>query len=161
VACYDLFKYYAGQETAIKWPNDIYWRDRKAGGILIENIIQNDCWSCSIVGIGLNINQTIFPPDLPNPISLKQITGNSYNPITLAKELCLLLQTNYTKMSTQQGTMFDDYNKCLYKLNQPVRLRRQNVVFETVLKGVSPSGKLKTKDTMEREFEHGEVEWIL
>jgi BirA family biotin operon repressor/biotin-[acetyl-CoA-carboxylase] ligase len=161
IACYDLFKYYAGHETSIKWPNDIYWRDRKAGGILIENIIQNDCLSWSIVGIGININQTVFHPDLPNPISLRQITGKSYNPVSLAKQLCLLMQTYYSKMLSEQATVIDHYNKCLYKLNESVRLRKQNVVFETILKGVSSSGKLTTIDSMEREFEFGEVEWIL
>ena len=55
-----FFSHYAGSETKVKWPNDLYWRDRKAGGILIENIVQGSEWKASIVGIGININQTAF-----------------------------------------------------------------------------------------------------
>lgn len=63
----------------IKWPNDIYWNDRKIAGILIENAIVGSEIRYSIAGIGLNINQTQFVSDAPNPVSLKQITGEQYN----------------------------------------------------------------------------------
>ncbi|HXL72345.1 MAG TPA: biotin--[acetyl-CoA-carboxylase] ligase, partial [bacterium] len=62
LACHDLFSQYAGAEaTRIKWPNDLYWGDRKAGGILIENNFRGDRWAFAIAGIGININQTEFP----------------------------------------------------------------------------------------------------
>lgn len=70
-----FFSKIAGEETKIKKPNDIYWRDRKAGGILIENILRGEAWTWSVIGIGCNINQTQFSSDAPNPVSLKQITG--------------------------------------------------------------------------------------
>jgi len=69
-----------GVETRIKWPNDIYAGDRKICGILIENILHGPEVSASIVGIGLNLNQTEFPSDLPNPVSLSLLTGKSYEP---------------------------------------------------------------------------------
>ena len=81
LACFNFLSKYAGEETSIKWPNDIYWRDRKAGGVLIENILQGKDWKYSVVGIGININQTIFDPALPNPVSLKQITGKTFDPV--------------------------------------------------------------------------------
>ena len=56
LGCYDLFKNYAGDNVYLKWPNDIFWNDRKAGGILIENVIKGKKWKWSIVGIGININ---------------------------------------------------------------------------------------------------------
>lgn len=59
----------------IKWPNDIYYKDKKLGGILIENRLEQGQVKDSIIGLGLNINQTAFVSDAPNPISLKQITG--------------------------------------------------------------------------------------
>jgi BirA family biotin operon repressor/biotin-[acetyl-CoA-carboxylase] ligase len=105
VSVHELFSRYAGDETKIKWPNDIYWRDRKAGGILIENVIgsselgvqssESGKWKWAVVGIGININQTTFSPGLPNPVSLKQISGKSFEPIELAKELCSFLEKNY------------------------------------------------------------------
>src|SRR5215470_8992785 len=66
---------YVKQDITIKWPNDLYFEKRKLAGILIENELINQKFSCSIVGIGLNVNQQIFKSDAPNPVSLKQITG--------------------------------------------------------------------------------------
>jgi BirA family biotin operon repressor/biotin-[acetyl-CoA-carboxylase] ligase len=159
-ACYDFFKNSAGPETSVKWPNDIYWRDRKAGGILIENVIQKGFWTFSIVGIGMNINQTAFDANLPNPVSLKQITGKSYDPVVQAKELCGLMQVKYQELISARHTSIDRYNEALYKRNELVRLKRGNIVFETRLKGVSAYGTLITFDQMEHEFGFGEIEWI-
>ena len=63
----------------VKWPNDIYWKDRKICGMLIENDLSGQHLYCSVVGIGLNINQEIFRSDAPNPVSLTQITGKTYD----------------------------------------------------------------------------------
>ena len=65
ISTWDLFSKYAGDETRIKWPNDLYWRDRKAGGILIENIIKSSqsvvgSWQWSVIGIGINIKRQIL-----------------------------------------------------------------------------------------------------
>ena len=75
------------EEFLVKWPNDIYWHDGKAGGILIENIYKGSEWEWAALGIGININQIEFDVALPNPVSLKKITGNFYDPIKLAKQL--------------------------------------------------------------------------
>lgn len=77
----------AGDETLIKLPNDIYWRDRKAGGILIENSLRGSEWTWAVIGIGFNINQTSFSPDAPNPVSLRQITGRQWEIARLQTEL--------------------------------------------------------------------------
>ena len=70
-------------ELGIKWPNDIYWKDKKLAGILIENAIVGNELKYSIAGIGLNVNQTEWHSDAPNPVSLKQITGKDYDIDTL------------------------------------------------------------------------------
>ena len=62
-------------DLSIKWPNDIYWRNGKIAGMLIENQLQGDIIRDSIIGIGLNVNQRVFKSDAPNPVSLWQITG--------------------------------------------------------------------------------------
>ena len=82
-----FFGAYAGEETLIKLPNDIYWRDRKAGGILIENSLRGTEWTWAVIGIGFNINQTSFSPDAPNPVSLRQITGRQWEIARLQTEL--------------------------------------------------------------------------
>ena len=74
-------------ELAIKWPNDIYWQDKKIAGILIENAIVGNEVKYSIAGIGLNVNQAEWHSSAPNPISLKQITGKEYDIETLMQQL--------------------------------------------------------------------------
>jgi len=75
----EFFAGFAGEETSIKKPNDIYWRDRKAGGILIENVVRGMEWTWSVVGIGMNINQSSFSSAAGNPISLQQITQQNWD----------------------------------------------------------------------------------
>ena len=87
LACCDFFSKYAGDETRIKWPNDLYWRDRKAGGILIENIVRGTDWNWTVIGIGLNINQTQFSNEAGKPVSLKQITGKHWDIKAMQKKL--------------------------------------------------------------------------
>ena len=164
----DFFSRYAGEGTKIKWPNDLYWQDRKAGGILIENIISGQkapdgkrTWT-SIVGIGININQTSFPAELPNPVSLRQITGRAFDTALLAKELCSLLDTRFRQL-TDDGfaDIFHAYSSHLYKKNQFVRLRKEGRVFEAKIVGVSLEGKLMTQHRLEQEYSFTDVEWVL
>jgi BirA family biotin operon repressor/biotin-[acetyl-CoA-carboxylase] ligase len=82
-----FFKAHAGDETLIKLPNDIYWRDRKAGGILIENTLRGAEWTWSVIGIGFNINQTAFEIPEGKPVSLRQITGKQWEIARLQTEL--------------------------------------------------------------------------
>jgi BirA family biotin operon repressor/biotin-[acetyl-CoA-carboxylase] ligase len=82
-----FFDAHTNGDTKIKRPNDIYWRDRKAGGILIENLLKGTAWTWSVIGIGININQTVFSPEAPNPVSLKQITGLDWDILSLQETL--------------------------------------------------------------------------
>ncbi|MBS1916281.1 MAG: biotin--[acetyl-CoA-carboxylase] ligase [Bacteroidetes bacterium] len=160
LSCFDLLNSYLAGEIFIKWPNDLYVNDRKTGGILIENIISGENWKCAIVGIGININQTIFDERLPNPTSLQQETGQLFDAVTLAKELCACIEKRFfqlNKKSTEK--IIDEYNKVLYKKGKPVRLKKDNIVFETVIEKVNSKGELITKDVIERSFGFGEVEF--
>jgi BirA family transcriptional regulator, biotin operon repressor / biotin---[acetyl-CoA-carboxylase] ligase len=162
LSCFDLIKHSAGIETKIKWPNDIYWGDRKAGGILIENLVQGLQWQYAVVGIGLNINETSFPESLPNPVSLKQITSRTFEIQQLAKHLCECLQNRFVQLQAQRpGSLVDEYNQTLYKRNQTARLRHNNISFETVIKGVNTRGRLIVKNVFEQEFNVGDVEWVI
>ena len=82
-----FFDAHTNGDTKIKRPNDIYWRDRKAGGILIENLLKGTAWTWALIGIGININQTVFSPEAPNPVSLKQITGRGWDIHSLQEAL--------------------------------------------------------------------------
>ena len=79
-----FFAAFAGEATKIKKPNDIYFRDRKAGGILIENLVRGKEWTWAVIGIGMNMNQSSFSSAAvnsvsSNPISLQEITNKSWN----------------------------------------------------------------------------------
>jgi BirA family transcriptional regulator, biotin operon repressor / biotin---[acetyl-CoA-carboxylase] ligase len=161
---------YTGDETKIKWPNDIYWQDRKAGGVLIENIIgginsagkSSSGWQWAIAGIGLNINQGHFPEGLGNPVSLKQITGKEYNPITLVKELYRQINKNWEILVIGGfDKIYNSYLQRLYKKDQFVKLKKGSRVFEATIKKVSAEGLLVVQHAMEEEFRTGEVEWVL
>jgi len=87
-----FFGAYAGAETKIKKPNDIYFRDRKAGGILIENLVRGKDWTWTVIGIGMNINQGAFSPMsanqiAANPISLQEITNQNWDIKKMQKHL--------------------------------------------------------------------------
>lgn len=160
VACFEFLEEYIDGETKIKWPNDLFWRDRKAGGILIENKLQGTMWKWAVVGIGINVNQTVFDRTLNNAVSLKQITGRTFNPVGLAKKLQALL---LLRLSEEKGPekILAQYNRHLYKINELVTLRKGTTRFDTVIKEVSPLGKLVTVDAFERAFDFGEVDWVL
>jgi BirA family biotin operon repressor/biotin-[acetyl-CoA-carboxylase] ligase len=157
-ACYDLFKIYVGEEAKIKWPNDLYWRDRKAGGILIENSMRGKEWRWAIVGIGININQTEFSPEIVNPVSLKQITQKEFDVIVLANELQQLVLKRATQSFDQ---LLKEYNTHLYKRNEAVTLKRKEEIFTTTVIEVAPNGELVCFSDKKQRFGFGEVEWII
>ena len=163
LGCYDFFSTYAGDETSIKWPNDIYWRDRKAGGILIENVVNGTEWKWAVVGVGININQTKFSSRLKNPVSLKQITGKDYYLIKLVKELrkCILSRINSLIKENKKSKIIKEYNHYLFKKDALIKLKKRNMIFETLVKGVSANGQLMTLDSFEKNYDFGEVEWVL
>jgi BirA family biotin operon repressor/biotin-[acetyl-CoA-carboxylase] ligase len=161
VAVHRFFSQYAGSETKVKWPNDLYWRDRKAGGILIENIVKGSKWEWAIVGIGININQTTFGDLDTKVVSLKQITGKDYEPLQLAKELCSHLEQTYNLLRKLRAEIYAQYRNNLYKLNETVRLKHNSRVFDAVIRDVSTLGELIVETATEERFNVGEVEWVL
>ncbi|WP_231401967.1 biotin--[acetyl-CoA-carboxylase] ligase [Panacibacter microcysteis] len=160
VAVHDFFGAHCVDENSVKWPNDLYWRDRKAGGILIENVLRGMDWQWSIVGIGININQTRFADVIQNPVSLKQITGKNHDPLMLAKQLCAYLDKSYNTLCVNPASIKDRYNSILYKKNTTVTLKKGNVLFDCTINSVDEHGRLKVTAAMEQSFEVGEIEWI-
>jgi BirA family biotin operon repressor/biotin-[acetyl-CoA-carboxylase] ligase len=162
-----FLKGYTGEGLKIKWPNDVYWMDKKLAGILIESIVKtrssgSSSWDWAVVGIGININRTKFPTDLKNAISLKQIAKADFYPIELARQLCQSLDHWYLNLLQQDfGYILNKYNDALYKKDKVVELRKGNRVFKTTIKGVSETGQLITQHYIEERFDFGEVEWVI
>lgn len=197
LAGYDFLKKYVPENIFIKWPNDLYWNDKKAGGILIETKIgirmtddriqkgknesiklripnfeprtsnfkpktPNSELLWAVAGFGININQTKFSSSLKNPVSLKQITGSSYKPLDLAKELCICVEKRYVQLQKNKfKLLLKEYNECLYKLNKEVKLKQKNIVFKRIIKGVDETGRLLVDNAAHERYAWGEIEWMI
>ncbi len=159
---HDFFSSFVPENVFIKWPNDLYCNDRKAAGILIENIFRGNEWQNAVGGIGININQIYFDPSVTNAISLKQITGKSYEPVQLAKELCTFLDKRFRQLlNDEANVLLKEYNSVLYKRRELMKFKKDNIVFEGIVKEVTANGQLVIEAGIERSFDVGEIEWII
>ena len=94
-----------GVTARIKWPNDIWVGDRKICGILIENILDGKRIRHSIIGIGLNLNEKDWPSDLPNPVSLGNITGKTYDTDTELELLTKIIRRRFALIDSSDGRL--------------------------------------------------------
>lgn len=131
------------ENVSIKWPNDIYIRKKKVAGILIENSVIIDKISSCIVGIGLNVNQQIFDSNLPNPVSISQITHEIYNLETSLSDLCLKIDARYHQLLSGEFPQIDkDYTEMLYQIGAWSEYSDENGDFEGQIIGVDQFGRL-------------------
>lgn len=109
-----------GVEARIKWPNDIWVGDRKICGILIENILEGASILAGIVGIGLNLNETDWPADLPNPVSLRELTGRSYEPEIELRVLQDGLRRRFGQLADADGrtSLQEEFGKYMFRLRE-------------------------------------------
>lgn len=141
LAVSDWLRTYLGPEVLVKWPNDLYWQDRKMGGILIENIRRGPRCRHSIVGIGVNINQHQFDPSLPNPVSLCQATGKHYDPIPLARELCTYIEQRIRQLAYGPADVhLSDYNERLYGKGRVLDFHTAEGSFQGLVEKVDAEG---------------------
>jgi BirA family biotin operon repressor/biotin-[acetyl-CoA-carboxylase] ligase len=161
--CFNFFVTYAGDETSIKWPNDIYWRDRKAAGILIENSFRGPIWQWSIAGMGVNINQTEFGTDLNKAVSLKQITGKTFLVPALAKELCNHIEAAF-QIAVDKGpeALLAHYNNVLYKKGEQVSLEIEGQKITATICRVLSNGHLEieTENGIKQSHALGAIKWL-
>ncbi len=163
LAVFDLLRHETS-EVKIKWPNDIYVRDDKIAGILIENSLMGNKINNSIIGIGLNVNQTKFSQDIPNPISLKKITGKEYDLEKLIDSLSELLDMRYSMIiKNERKKLQSDYHNALYRCLKWHKYRNDNGEFSGMIQDVRTNGVLRVKhnDGSVREYAFREIEYIL
>lgn len=130
-------------QVSIKWPNDIYIGDRKVCGILIEHVITGTAISRSVIGIGLNVNQTRFLSDAPNPVSLAQLTGNIYPVDEIASSLIANLEQRLNQESLDNGSTKQPYMSSLYRRDGLHRYALPDgTEFLASIADVEPSGLL-------------------
>ena len=105
----------------------------------------------------MNLNQTSFSPELPNPVSLKEITGASYEPLLLALELAEQIRKNVDILQRDPQLILAAFNQNLYKRGERIKLKKGNIRFEALIESVNGNGQLITS---EGGFHYGEVEFI-
>jgi BirA family biotin operon repressor/biotin-[acetyl-CoA-carboxylase] ligase len=127
----------------IKWPNDIYVGNRKICGLLIENSIRAMHINHSVVGIGLNVNQETFPATLPNPVSMKNITGKEMNIQEVLSRLCNSIEKRYLQLKGGHAKEIrEDYLASLYRYNEYHLFEYGGQRFRAKIIGVGDDGKL-------------------
>jgi len=131
------------QRVLIKWPNDIYVGKGKIGGILINNEIMGDHFEHVIAGIGLNVNQLAFSSDIPNPVSLKTITGKQYSLKDVTLRLYDCVMERYEELKQESFNKIEtDYLKCLLGLNEWREYIYQGKTITARITGVNEFGRL-------------------
>ncbi|BDB54985.1 biotin--[acetyl-CoA-carboxylase] ligase [Flavobacterium ammoniigenes] len=129
-------------DLSIKWPNDILSANKKIGGILIENSIKSDAAILSIVGLGLNVNQTNFE-GLPKASSLSIIIGQNLDKEELLSEIMANLEKNVAESLQNPTNLRQQYVDLIYKKDIPMPFMNQNnKKFMGIIQGISPIGRL-------------------
>jgi BirA family biotin operon repressor/biotin-[acetyl-CoA-carboxylase] ligase len=129
---------------SIKWPNDIYHKDDKIAGILIENSLEGSKILNSIVGAGININQVTFPPEISNPVSLSMINKREYDIGTAMVEFCRTCDIWYNRLRKGHLSYIDkQYTDRLYRLNIPSRFITARGTVSGKITGVDRFGRIK------------------
>lgn len=163
LAVADFLRKYTDGIT-IKWPNDIYWREKKICGILIENAIEGDQIKESVCGIGINLNQESFDSSLPNPVSLKQITGEYYKQSIMLGEVRELLFSYYEQLRRGEIQIIaENYRDSLFRKTGYHLFNDNTNDFIARIKNVAPDGTLilETESGDERRFAFKEVRYVL
>lgn len=151
-------------DFTIKWPNDIYWQDKKVCGILIENQLLGCCLSYSFIGVGVNVNQKAFISDAPNPISLCEIVGEEIDLDTCLEKLLTSINSYYEKLRNDDSSkLSSEYFKYLYRKEGFYKYRADGEIFEAKIDAVKDDGllNLKTKSGELKAFYFKEVDFVL
>lgn len=148
----------------LKWPNDIYWNDRKLSGTLIETSIGGGRIKNCVFGIGLNVNQKTFESDAPNPVSLAQILGHDIDREQLFKQIVAAFEKYYRMLENGQYDAISAlYHEALYRRQGFYMYEDGDGRFEGAIVEVGDDGLLvlRDRDGRFREYEFREVKFVL
>ena len=158
-----LARFQIEERCSIKWPNDIYAGNRKIGGILIQNTVCGTVYESCIAGIGVNINQETFHPGLPNPVSLKQLTGMNYPVKDAVDFIVARIDERYHQLQKGLYESLDrEYREQLLGINEWRDYFVDKKLIKGKIRGVDESGllMLEMKNGSKRAFNHGEITFI-
>ena len=143
-------------DLSIKWPNDIYWRNGKIAGILIEHTLHGNVITNSIIGVGLNVNQRVFHSDAPNPVSLWQICKHETDREQLLHDILCAFERYLGQ------NIHDQYLGMLYHRSGFYPYRDQDGTFIAELVTIAPDGHLLLRDDngQQRRYAFKEVSFV-
>lgn len=150
-------------DISLKWPNDIYWKDRKLAGTLIETTIKGKYLSTIIWGVGLNVNQETFTSDAPNPVSLLNITGKEFSTESLLQKIAERFQVRYNQALLGEKEIREEYMDSLYRKKGIYTFLDSKGEFNASVEGISEHGHLILRDKEDnlREYDFKEVKYII
>ena len=147
----------------IKWPNDIMSDNKKICGILIENIVKENYIKDAVIGIGLNVNQTIFN-NLPNAASIKNLIGTTCSIDEILKDLVKNIKYCFNELDKSSiNSIFEKYEDALFRINKPSTFKNsKGEIFSGYIKGVSRSGKLNVmlEDNLVESYDLKEISML-
>lgn len=139
----DFCSLYLGEDIQVKWPNDIYYKEKKLAGILIENSVLGNRITETVVGMGININQGYFPAFLPNPVSFLNVTGRYYKITDLLPLLFAALEKRYFQLRDgEYDRLRADYLAQLLGKDVQRRFQYQGRELFATIRGVDQDGRL-------------------
>jgi len=134
------------KEVRIKWPNDIYVGDQKLAGMLVESRVMGNQLMASVIGIGINVNETSFPDGIRNPVSLKQLTGQSFNLESLTEQITHFFRKKCRSIkSYKPDQLHNEYDRHLYCLGQKREFMAGRKRFEGIILGTDRTGLLRVQ----------------
>ena len=144
----------------IKWPNDIYLQGKKLCGILIENALAGNKVQHIIIGIGMNVNERIFPEDLPNPISLFMVTGEQVELYQVAQ---LIRMQVIETVDIPDLYWKQEYDSYIYGMNKENEFDYQGGKIKATMLGVDEQGRilLGFGGGLTRSFFSHEIKWLV
>ncbi|WP_303318099.1 biotin--[acetyl-CoA-carboxylase] ligase [Flavivirga abyssicola] len=144
LALLKTLQFFSIPRLSVKWPNDILSENKKICGILIENVIKQNSIKASVIGIGLNVNQTKFD-NLPKASSLKIISGKVFDLDEIVHEVLKNLKHYFLLLEKGNYDLLkNDYEVYLFRKNKPSTFKdEEGIVFSGFIKGISKSGNLQ------------------
>lgn len=157
----DCLENYLKENLSIKWPNDIFFVDKKIGGVLIENTLVGKNINTSIIGIGININQSDFLIDTAS--SLLNILGKEQNIRAIAESLFEKIEKRYLQlMNNEIAILKEEYVSKLYRINRKVLFKDENGTFEGEIVGISEFGKLNiNRQNFVKSYDIKEIAYLM
>lgn len=146
VAVVEALSAEAGDGFSVKWPNDVYWQDKKVCGMLLENSLDGSDIAHCVVGIGINVNQERFVSDAPNPVSLINITGHEHDLMALLKRVCSRIEQLVGSLgdNNARSSLHQQYMGALYRNDGRLHPYEDNMghQFMASVANIAPDGTL-------------------